>query len=295
MESQGPVSDVNKFQGILLDANAHLLGKTILVSRIIDWIRDIQIQSKASGHGFPVIYFYFKHLHENKRQMSHLLLSILSQLAQYDVTLLDFLYREISSLDQQALSPPKLCELASTALRAQRRCFVIVDGLDECGRDPHDRATSEVVRVLEWFEGLMPPKEGVLSGTDDLCIRLLISGQRDGHIEQRLEGVPSIQLESIAGHGLDIMSYTRVAARKICQQFSASQEVEQDIVSKITGRANGQYIYNVHRLVVQASNIGAGMFLFAKIVLANLSDQVSTYDLEVELEAENFPEGLKEA
>jgi cyanate lyase len=37
------------------------------------------------------------------------------------------------------------------------------------------------------------------------------------------------------------------------------------------------------------------MFLFAKIVLDNLCDQISAFDFEYELKAENFPEGLDRA
>ena len=37
------------------------------------------------------------------------------------------------------------------------------------------------------------------------------------------------------------------------------------------------------------------MFLFAKIVLDNLFDQISAFDFEHELKAENFPEGLDKA
>lgn len=37
------------------------------------------------------------------------------------------------------------------------------------------------------------------------------------------------------------------------------------------------------------------MFLFAKIVLDNLCDQISAFDFEYELKAENFPEGLDKA
>ncbi|KAG4435756.1 hypothetical protein IFR05_008770 [Cadophora sp. M221] len=252
-------------------------GKTILASRIIDRLKDLQTKSKDSGRSFPIIYFYFKHLHENKRQMSHLLLSLLSQLGDQDSTVLDLFYKEVCILGQQQLSLQKLCELASTALRSQRRCFIVIDGLDECGRDPHDRTTSEAVEVLKWFENLMIPKEETTPETEDVCIRLLISGQRDGSIERRLESVPSIQLETAIGHGEDIKSYASVEARKICQQFSATLSVEQDLVRKVVTRAK------------------EGMFLFAKIVLDNLGDQISAFDFEAELRSENFPEGLDKA
>jgi hypothetical protein len=37
------------------------------------------------------------------------------------------------------------------------------------------------------------------------------------------------------------------------------------------------------------------MFLYAKVVLSNLLNQVSVYDFNEELKAEHFPKGLDEA
>jgi hypothetical protein len=171
--------------------------------------------------------------------MTHLLLGLLSQLSDQDSSLLDFLYREFCSIDQQKLSLHKLCDLASTALKAQRRCFVIIDGLDECIGDTIDSQSNEAERVLKWFEQLMSSNEEAIPDTDGLCIRLLVSGQRDGHLEEKLDSYPSIQLEKTAGHSDDIKSYAKSEASKICKQFLAGMEVERDIIQKVTTRAKG--------------------------------------------------------
>jgi hypothetical protein len=171
--------------------------------------------------------------------MTHLLLGLLSQLSDQDSSLLDFLYREFCSIDQQKLSLHKLCDLASTALRAQRRCFVVIDGLDECAGDSIDSQSNEAERVLKWFEQLMAFNEEVISDTDGLCIRLLVAGQRDGHLEEMLGYYPSIQLEKTTEHSDDINLYAKGEAVKICRQFSAGMEVERDIIQKVTTRAKG--------------------------------------------------------
>lgn len=169
----------------------------------------------------------------------HLLLGLLSQLADQDGGLLDFFYREVCSIGEQNLSLHKLCDLASIALRAQRRCFIIIDGLDECASDRVDSQSNEAERILTWFEGLMLPNEEPIPNTESLCIRLLVSGQRDGHLEKRLVSYPSIQLETIAGHNDDIESYAKVKAAKMCKQFFVGRETEQDIIQKVTTRAKG--------------------------------------------------------
>lgn len=229
--------------------------------------------------------------------MADLLLGLLSQLVGQDSSLLDFFYRELGSIDQQKLTLHKLSDLVLTALRAQRRCFIVVDGLDECARDPVGSKPNEAERVLKWFEELIPPKGEAVTHPDDLCIRLLVSGQRDGYLEERLGSYPSIQLETTAAHGEDIKSYAKAEAARICNQFSAGREVEQDIVQKVTTKAKGCYT-PAHTLLhnsLDSLTLEIGMFLFAKIVLENLFDQISTFDFEYELKAENFPEGLDKA
>jgi hypothetical protein len=171
--------------------------------------------------------------------MVHLLSALLSQLADQDNSLLDFFYQEFCSIDQQKLTLHKLRDITSIALRTQKRCFIVIDGLDECGLDPIDRKANEVEGVLKWVEELMLPKEEVVPDTEELCIRLLISGQRDGHLEGKLASFASIQLETAAGHEEDIKSYAKFEAARICKQFSAGREVEQDIIQKVTTRAKG--------------------------------------------------------
>jgi hypothetical protein len=85
----------------------------------------------------------------------------------------------------------------------------------------------------------MSPDEEANPDTDSQCIRLLVSGQRDGHLEEKLHYYPSVQLEKTAGHSDDIKSYAKGEAAKICKQFFAGREVEQDIIQKVTTRAKG--------------------------------------------------------
>jgi len=142
-------------------------------------------------------------------------------------------------MDQQKLSLHKLRDLASTALKAQRRCFVVIDGLDECASDTIDSQSNEAERVLQWFEQLISFNEEAIPDTDGLCIRLLVSGQRDGNLEETLDSYPSIQLEKTEGHSDDIKTYAKDEAVKISTQFSAGVEVERDIIHKVTTRAKG--------------------------------------------------------
>ncbi|RSL61425.1 hypothetical protein CEP54_006268 [Fusarium duplospermum] len=243
-------------------------GKTILTSRVISQLKHRQLKSKAPAEKFSVAYFYFKHSQPEKRSMVSLLLALLSQLISQDESLLDHVYQTYCTAEQQRLRClDTLSSLVSTALQSQSLCFVIVDGLDEC---------TEAPKVLEWFEKIMSSREEDSSGTSKSAIRLFISAQRDGVLEGLMSEYDSIQLETTAGHGHDIKTFTMNVAAEIRKKFDLNSEVEQEIVSRVSSRAGG-------------------MFLYAQLVVGNLLHQTNKYALKQELKAETFPEGLSQA
>lgn len=218
--------------------------------------------------------------------MVSLLLALLSQLISQDESLLDHVYQTYCTAEQQWLRClDTVSSLVSTALQSQSLCFVIVDGLDEC---------SEAPSVLEWFEKLMSDQEEDSSGSSQSAIRLFISGQRDGVLEDLMSDYDSIQLETTAGHGQDIKTFTMNVAGEIRKKFDLNAEVEQEIVSRVSSRAGGELSSPYVRYERTLTCIG-GMFLYAQLVVGNLLDQTSKYALNQELKAETFPEGLRQA
>ncbi|RSL93102.1 hypothetical protein CEP52_013447 [Fusarium oligoseptatum] len=243
-------------------------GKTVLTSRVISQLKHRQLNSKDPTEKFSVAYFYFKHSQPEKRSMVSLLLALLSQLISQDESLLDHVYQTCCTAEQQRLRClDTVSSLVLTALQSQSLCFVIVDGLDEC---------TEAAKVLEWFEKLMSSGEEDSSGSSKSAIRLFISGQRDGVLEDLMSEYDSIQLETTTGHGQDIETFTMNVAGEIRKKFSLNSEVEQEIVSRVSSRAGG-------------------MFLYAQLVVGNLLHQTSKYALKQELKAETFPDGLSQA
>ncbi|KAF4989706.1 hypothetical protein FDECE_14621 [Fusarium decemcellulare] len=226
-------------------------GKTVLTSRLISHLEQRRLNSKNSGEKFSTAYFYFKHMQPEKRSLISLLLSLLSQLTAQDESLLDHVYQSCCTTERQRLrSLDEISHLVSTALQSQSICFVVVDGLDECPEAP---------KVLEWFENLMSSWVSDPSGSSESCIRLFISGQRDGVLEKQMAEYPSIQLETTMGHDQDIGAFTMAVAEEIRAKFSLDSEVEQEIVSRVTSRARG-------------------MFLYARLVVSNLLSQTSRYE-----------------
>ncbi|RYP66506.1 hypothetical protein DL770_008790 [Monosporascus sp. CRB-9-2] len=162
-------------------------GKTILTSRVIEHLEQLRSYNSAQGQEFSVIYFYFNHMQPDKRTLTGLLLALLSQLIHQDDVLLEQSYQWCLAVDQQKVhSSDTVRYLVSVLLKSQRLCFVILDGLDECVGDPSANPTEEQEQVIDWFDDLTVDPESKESHTCKSCVRLFISGQRNGVLDKRL-------------------------------------------------------------------------------------------------------------
>lgn len=208
-----------------------ITGKTVLTSRIVEHLQSI----RSADNRVKVVFFFFKHRHVAKRTPTALLLSILSQLATQDEVTLDLLYQQLVALDHQKLkSVSVLQELASMALASQPSCFIVVDGLDECIAELSAEPEESQNEVLKWMETVCPT-------ANNQRLRILISGQRNGFLEQRLRHHPGIQLEVVDGHTTDIKVYVNVRTRDIQQKFKIQETQRLDIVDRVSSGAKGKY------------------------------------------------------
>ncbi|KAH7165444.1 hypothetical protein EDB81DRAFT_253192 [Dactylonectria macrodidyma] len=240
-------------------------GKTTLASCIIDHMR-----SKSHKLNGPVAFFYFKHnLREGtRRTKGEMFRAILAQLLTQDDALLEYMHHQCADKSKAEISlGPFLEDCMKHCLMNQKRVWIILDGLDECDEE-YDTNKLESEQVIRWFQEVALPLS---------CqTRLLISGQRDGHIEAMLSKAPEISLDTSQRHFCDIEGYTRSRASLIRERFSLNPDEELDVVTKV-------------------SSVSKGMFLYAKIVLDNLLCQESPADLDDELTQDNFPQGLDAA
>jgi hypothetical protein len=201
---------------------------------------------RESNPRLSVLYFFFKHLQPDKRTFAAMLLSLLSQVMLQDEVVLDIVYQRFVSADQQKIrSVSLLRELAALALKAQSYCFVVVDGLDECV-DSFAKSEDAQGEVIDWLETLMatPDPSSTQPGSskpDDRCLRLLISGQRNGYLEKRLEQWPAIQIDSSSAHMNDIQAYSAAKGIEIQKRFGTDEATRLDIISKVNRRALGEF------------------------------------------------------
>jgi hypothetical protein len=184
----------------------------------------------------PVLFFYFRHGDETKKSMSGLFRALLVQLLYQDHGLTDYFHQECSALSQSELwSLAKLQNLMLETLKGQRSCFIILDGLDECGQDKAmSREISET--IIDWFDQQAIP----VCQSNGSHVRLLLSGQRDGILDRRLSKFLTIGLDNTSSHKQDIRRFAESRAAEVQQRFSLSPSSQASIATKVTDAADGK-------------------------------------------------------
>lgn len=200
------------------------LGKTTLVSRIVDHLRAQNAASKI-----PLLFFYFKQHEETKNSMDGMLRAILVQLLYQDDTLIEFFYQKCCSTSTSEFTTfSALKELAQESLKSQNHCMIVLDGLDECG-DGHG--------IIKWFQDSVIPK----SHSEGGCIRLLLAGQRDGVLDRHLSACPGIKLDATDAHFCDIEVYAESRTFEIRERFSLSRDNQAEIIKRVSAASKGEY------------------------------------------------------
>ena len=208
------------------------LGKTILVSRIIDHLKSQTAASKT-----PLLFFYFKHHEETKKSMDGMLRALLVQLLYQDDTLIEYFYQKCCSTStSELMTLSTLKELAQESLKSQHRCLIVLDGLDECG-DGQNTRHEESKGIIEWFGNSVIPT----SHSEGGCIRLFLAGQRDGVLDQHLSTYPGIKLDTTNAHLRDIQDYAVSRTSEIRERFSLNHDNQAEIIKRVTAASKGEY------------------------------------------------------
>ncbi|RGP67320.1 vegetative incompatibility het-e-1 [Fusarium sporotrichioides] len=240
-------------------------GKSTLAKTIIRYLNDVQFHQFSPQRS--VFYFFFKHNDANRRSTRSMLCHIITQIINVDQTMMRFIYDKSSSMDYLDLSFLK--SLASDCLLSRRDVIIILDGLDEAKDDEPENA-------LKWclYELL---RTAPLRGCH---VRLLICGQEDGRIEPLLCSYPQIRLHTVDPHKKDIEEYCTDRASVIGTRFRLTSDDVKELIIEVS----------------EASKVTvSGMFLYAKVVLANLASMGSRKEYKAELDGNEFPRDMDEA
>lgn len=236
----------------------------------------------------PLLNFYFEHGQSGKNLMMDMLCSFIEQLLRQDDAIVDDLHETVLPARPSDLSSVSWLEdIATRIILSQKRCYIIVDGLDECALDQRRP-------ILQWLRTIL-----FKAKSSDVVVKVLVSGQRDGVIDAILQDCAcTIRLDNQTPHLRDIEKFSSSILTQIEDRF-AGLEDEEEIrkrldPSRITQASKGIARTSSCSFTQIMAKTAAGMFMYAKVVLENFLSQTSIYELEQEVERE-YPSGLDEA
>lgn len=235
-----------------------LPGKTVLASVIIEACMKITDAQTS--------YFYCKNEDSDNGTAISVLKGLITHSIQPEGHLMPYL-DEQRRQDRDAVlrseaTAKRLLEMLCRA--GSQRHIIILDGLDECPPQHWKSILSHLTSIVRDMDQAQASK-----------VRLLVISQTEPEIRRMLSEASEFRLSQTDNHE-DIIQYVSHWTTKVQQKFGLSAEQEEAIRKQILHRA-------------------AGQFLYAKLVVHNLYDQVSTEKLIGELHESTFPKELSEA
>ncbi|GKZ21143.1 hypothetical protein AbraIFM66951_008668 [Aspergillus brasiliensis] len=222
-------------------------GKSVLASIVIDNLLEMKMKDAA------VAYFYCKQGDDKRTSVEGVTRSILAQLLDQNPDLLPY-FHENAQTNVSLASSQASKQILGTSLRSFGRVYLVLDGLDECGRDARKAIASRFREMVD-----LEVKVG--------SIRCLFISQVDGAAEADFQGIPFITI----GHQntRDIKNYVGKWQQTLVAKFGASKRLSdlQEIISKAA----------------------KGLFIFAELFAKFLEQQLTIEDLEKHLFSDNLP------
>ncbi|RWA12212.1 hypothetical protein EKO27_g2917 [Xylaria grammica] len=198
-------------------------GKTILASIIID-----QLQSIPDA---AVAYFYCKHSNESRDSFISVARAILAQLFRQRPHLTSYFFEKASTNGHALLdSPTTAREMIQTVFSSCNKTYIIIDGVDECGRIHRDEI-AEVFRTA--IEDL--PTEQIGS------VRCLFISQDDDNARRNFRNIPTINIGNESQN--DIRDFSEKRHLALEAKFGPLRSSDCHISNILTARARGMFIF----------------------------------------------------
>ena len=250
-------------------------GKTVLASLVIENCKEDVNASTA--------FFYCKYDDPQRNTSVAVLRTLLSQLLKYDHDLLPWCYDLYLNSGQPSLSSGDLCkEILKAVLTNGDKTFVLVDGIDECDKKEARLLVNVICDMVTVCDTQNPGK-----------LRVMVISQDEPDIRRNLSAFSELSLKVI-GNEDDIHRFVDVWCGKIQGKFELEEWERNYIFESTCHRANGE-CSSTARSKSLAYRPLLGMFLFVKLIMINLYDQVCLMDLREQIRPNKFPPGLREA
>ncbi|KAF0324632.1 vegetative incompatibility protein HET-E-1 [Colletotrichum asianum] len=154
--------------------------------------------------------------------------------------------------------------LLNVAIKNATSVYIVLDGIDECPREQR-------LAITKWFRKLVES----LKPQSSEQVRCLFVSQDDGIAGKDFRGIASLKIHP-EDNKSDIALYSSAWAAKIHVKFDLTHE-ESAFIARRTTDSSG------------------GMFLLAKLVCENLYEQATYEDVQTEMKAGTFPQGICDA
>jgi hypothetical protein len=228
----------------------------VIASLVVD--RLSETAETAESPSTKPIYFFCKHDDPEKDTFLGMARSILHQLFLTDDNAFRYLFQAATAGCEIKLRSITLAkELLSTCLRSTGKVYAIIDGIDECHQTEQEHITKFWINYVEQSSSDLEPSKCALFSRDDTKTKSMFIG------------LPTIRVQGTA-HEADVSSYSMKRTAELQQKFRLTDDEKNDIASKTASRAGS-------------------MFLFARLVMDNLSQQVSKDGIHVETAPDVFP------
>jgi hypothetical protein len=184
--------------------------------------------------------------------------SILHQLFLSEENVFRYLFQAATTGGESKLRMVKSAkELLSTCLRSAGRVYAVIDGIDECNQTEQEHITTFWINYLEQFNSELELSKCAFFSRDDTTTKNIFNG------------LPTIRVQGKA-HEAEISSYSMTRTAQLQQKFRLTDDEKNDVASKTASRAGS-------------------MFLFARLVMDNLSQQVNKAGIYFEMTPHVFP------
>ncbi|KAF5690629.1 zinc C2H2-type DNA-binding protein [Fusarium denticulatum] len=234
-------------------------GKTIITSLIVEEVQNLSPRPR-------VLFFYCKQSVPEHNTFLAIARSFILQLLNQDKSLLLYLHRKHCESNEAVLSSiPLAQEILNFLLSSCKNAYIIIDGLDECGRE-------ERKVITQWFRQVV---ESLPKNAPDR-LRCLLVSQDDRIGVKDLLGVAKITIEPKDNYQ-DVLVYSRVQAEELRRRFEFSEEESSRIAVNVAESVKGR----------------PGIFLLARLIWINLIAQITL--AEVEEQMKEFPPEINEA
>lgn len=170
-----------------------------------------------------VAFFFCKYGDKSRNAFNNIARSVLAQILAQAPHLLPYFYEQASlSKDTILTSDHTAKEMLQSILNTCSKIYIIIDGLDECGR-------LEGKKIVSYFQNLidhLPPEQ-----MDS--VRCLFVSQDDAE-----SGIPSIKVTALENKG-DIGHFVSVWHKRLEEKFGDLQSKENHIANILFARAQG--------------------------------------------------------